>query len=281
MIPPSGPAAAPSDRYGDYRFLAVEVAGGIAVVTLNRPEALNACRLEDHAEMARILRDLARDETVRVAVVTGAGRAFSVGGDLALLEEMIEHPERLERLVADGREMIEAHIALDKPIVAAVNGYAAGAGLALALLCDYIVVDRDAQLADGHIRAALAAGDGGALIWPLTVGLVRAKRYLLTGDWITASEAERIGLVTEVVEPGCSLARALDVARRLASGPQQAIRSTKRALNQWLRLGAVTAFDYSLALEAATFGTEEMRRAVDGLRATRTPAIPPNPGESG
>jgi enoyl-CoA hydratase len=262
-------------RYASYQFLSVQVSRGIAVVTFNRPETLNAVRSTDHAEMVQILRDLAQDDDVRVAVVTGAGRAFSVGGDLDLLDEMIDHPERLAGLMDEGRAMINGHIALHKPIVAAVNGYAAGAGLAFALLCDWIVADRGAKLADGHTRAGLAAGDGGALIWPLTVGLAKAKRYLLTGDWITAEEAERIGLITEVVEPGRCLERALAVAERLAAGPQLAISYTKQALNQWLRMGAITAFDYSLGLEIATFGTDEMRAATKSLRDTKIGGIPP------
>lgn len=262
--------------YGDYRFIDVQVRDGIAFLTLNHPDRLNACSLDDHAEFARILRDIARDDAVRVAVVTGAGRAFSVGGDLDLLEQMIEGPvEDAERLFADARDLVLAHADLDKPVVAAVNGHAMGSGAAFALLSDWIVVERQAVIADGHIRAALAAGDGGAAIWPLTVGLTVAKRYLLTGDGIPADEAVRLGLATEMVEEGASLARATEVAQRLAAGPQRAIRYTKRALNQWLRLGVTTAFDYSLALEVRTMGSPEAAEAIRTLRTEKRGAIPP------
>ena len=261
--------------YSRYKYLAVDVRGAIAFITINRPDRMNACNREDHAEFPRILRDLARDDELKVAVVTGAGRAFSVGADLDLLEYMNTHPDELTELSNEAREIVNAHIDLEKPIIAAINGYAMGAAAIFGLLCDFVIVERQAKIADGHVRAALAAGDGGALIWPLAVGLTKAKRYLLTGDWINAQEAERIGLVTEVVEEGESLKRAAEIAERLAAGPQTAIRYTKRALNQWLRLGATTAFDYSLALEMMTFLTDDMRNAARDLKAKGPGAIPP------
>jgi enoyl-CoA hydratase len=261
--------------YGGYRYLDVTVRDGIAFLVLSRPERLNACALDDHAELARILRDLARDDDVRVAAVTGAGRAFSVGGDLEMLERLIEaEGEEAERLFADARELVLAHVDLDKPVVAAVNGHAMGAGAAFALLSDYIVMERQAVIADGHIRAALAAGDGGALIWTLTVGLTKAKQYLLTGDGIDATEEERLGLVTELAEEGQSWQRATEVATRLAAGPQRAIRYTKRALNQWLRSGVATAFDYSLALELRSLHGPEAAEAIQRLRTEKRSAIP-------
>jgi len=149
-----------------------------------------------------------------------------------------------------------------------------GAGAAFALLCDFVIMEEHAMLADGHIRAALAAGDGGALIWPLAVGITRAKKYLLTGDWITATEAERIGLVTEVVPKGESVERAMAIARRLAAGPQTAISFTKQAVNSWLKLAVAPAFDYSLALEGLTMKLDDVPKALKGLRETGQGAIP-------
>ena len=214
-----------------------------------------------------------------MAVVTGAGRAFSVGGDLSLLQDMADDPSRLDQLMKEGRGMIEGHILLEKPIIAAINGYTMGAGLAFALMCDITIAERSAKMADGHIRAALTVGDGGTIVWPLTVGMAKAKRYLLTGDWITGAEAERIGLVSEVVEDGTSLERSLEIAGRLAAGPPLAIRWTKRALNQWSSLAMTTTFNYSLALEVMSFQTEEFRDALSGLRKEKRSAIPSEPGE--
>jgi enoyl-CoA hydratase len=266
------------DRYASYEYIAVSIDDRVATLTLNRPEKLNACRVKDHAELIQILRDIQDDDDVAAAVVTGAGRAFSVGGDIELLEQVAVDDDVLHQLLHDAKAVIDAHEALDKPIIAAINGWAMGAGLAFALLCDMIYAERGVMMADGHIRAAIAAGDAGALIWPLTVGLTKSKRYLMTGDAIDADEAERIGLITEVVEPGTSLAVATAMARRLADGPQLAIRYTKRALNQWLRLGSVTAFDYSVALEMLTFRSADFRLAVENLKASKTPAIAPPAG---
>ena len=269
------------DKYSNYEYIDVTVDDRVATLTLNRPEKLNACRVSDHMELIQILHDIQHDDDIAVAIVTGAGRAFSVGGDIELLEQVAVDDNVLHQLVHDARAVIDAHEALDKPIIAAINGWAMGAGLAFALLCDIIYAERGVKMADGHIRAAIAAGDAGALIWPLTVGLTRSKRYLLTGDAIDAEEAERIGLISEVVEPGTSVAHATAMARRLADGPQTAIRYTKRALNQWLRLGSVTAFDYSVALEMLTFRTDDFRVALENLKATKTPAIPPPASPSG
>ena len=253
---------------GRYSFLDVDVRDGIAYIQMNRPERMNACEAHEHDEFPAILRDIARDDAVEVAVLHGAGRAFSVGATYEWMEELTVNRPLLLELQDQVRELVRAHIDNVKPIVSAVNGFATGSGLMFALLSDYILVEEHVRLADGHIQAALAAGDGGTLIWPLTVGITRAKRYLMTGDWIDAVEAERIGLVTEVVPTGESLARATEVAERFQKMPQLAVRSTKHAINQWLSLGASTSFELSAALEMQTFDTggEEVRAAVQGLR---------------
>jgi enoyl-CoA hydratase len=251
-----------------YSFLDVEVRDGIAYVRINRPERANACDEPDHGEFGAILRDIAADPEVSVAVLHGAGNHFSVGATYDWMTELTQNPDMLIELQAQARELVRAHIDLDKPVVSAVKGVATGSGLMFALLSDYVIVEEGSRLADGHIRAALAAGDGGVLIWPLSAGLTRAKRYLMTGDWIDAQEAERIGLVTEVVTAGTSLERATTVAARFRAMPPMAVRATKRALNQWLSVGAATSFDYSLASEIHTFslGGTDVREAVRCLR---------------
>lgn len=252
-----------------YTFLDVSVRDGLAVIVMNRPERMNACDAVDHEEFPRILRDIARDPEVQVAVLTGAGRAFSVGATFDWMEDLTRDRASLLELQDQVRELVRAHVDNDKPVVAALNGFATGSGLMFALLSDYIVAEEDARISDGHIRAGLAAGDGGTLIWPLAVGITRAKRYLMTGDWIDAVEAERIGLVTELVPTGESLGRAIEVAERFKRMPQLAVRSTKRAINQWLSLGVSTSFELSAALEMQTFDTggHEVRAAVALLRS--------------
>lgn len=254
-------------RYEDYTFLKTEVRDSIAFVTIDNPEKMNACSHEDHGEFATILRDVAADDEVKAVVLTGAGRAFSVGATYEYMKQLTEDREALEELQVQVRELVRSHIDLEKPVVSAINGVATGSGLMLALLSDYSIVEENVKMADGHIKAALAAGDGGALIWPMAVGITRAKRYLMTGDWIDAAEAERIGLVTELVPAGASLARATEVATEFTKMPQQAVQFTKRALNQWLSFGSTVAFELSAALEVQTFGMygDQVRKAVDDL----------------
>lgn len=261
-----------------YRYLDVSVEDGICLIRINRPEKLNACSAEDHDELPLVLRDLQHDPEVKVAVVTGNGRGFSVGGDVDLLETVhANEGTTLADLMRAGREIVLAHVDLEKPIIAAVNGYAMGAGAAFALLCDVIIADRSALIADGHVRAGISAGDGGALVWPLTVGMAKAKWYLMTGDWIKAEEAERCGLITEVVDDGDCLPRAMEVAKRFAEGPQLAISYTKVALNQWLRAGVATAFDLSGALEGLTFAGDEAGAAIKHLKQTGRGIMPADP----
>jgi enoyl-CoA hydratase len=251
-----------------YHFMTVDIRDGIAYIEMNRPERMNACDAEDHEEFPRVLREIAADRSIEVAVLHGAGRAFSVGATYEWMVELTQNRPMLLELQDQVRELVRAHIDNDKPIVAAINGFATGSGLMFALLSDWIVMEEHARIADGHVQAALAAGDGGTMIWPLAVGITRAKRYLMTGDWIDAQEAERIGLVTELVPTGMSLARATEVAERFKAMPQQAVRSTKRSINQWLSLGSSTSFELSAALEMQSFDTmgEDVRAAVAFLR---------------
>jgi enoyl-CoA hydratase len=251
-----------------YSFLRVSVEDGIATIMMDRGSRMNACDEDGHREFGRILRDIAADPDVRVGMLVGDGPAFSVGATYEYMQALTEDRALLDDLQEQVRELVRAHIDNDKPMVAAVHGVATGSGLMFALLSDWIVVEEHVRLADGHIRAGLAAGDGGVLIWPLTVGLTRAKRYLMTGDWIDAAEAERIGLVTEVVPTGTSRARAEEVARRFAAMPAPAVRSTKRALNQWLSAGMQNGFDYSVALEVQSFSRDagDVREAVGRIR---------------
>jgi enoyl-CoA hydratase len=264
--------------YAGFSYLDVAVDDCVATIHINRPDKSNACDGDGHRELSTILRVIQGDDSVRAAVITGRGPTFSAGGDLALIDTMHSSPEEAMRTMREAREVIQSHIDCEKPIVAAINGVGMGASLAFALLCDYIIIERKVRIADGHIRAALSAGDGGTLIWPLTVGLTKAKRFLMTGDWIEAEEAERLGLVTEVVDQGRALERAMQVARRFATGPQLAIRNTKMALNQWLRLAQMTSFDFSLALEFLAAVGDDVPKALLDLRNKGIGAMPRDPG---
>jgi enoyl-CoA hydratase len=253
--------------YDEFEFFEVTREDRILVVTLNRPERLNAIGKADHAEIPRLLRAVANDDDTDVLLLRGAGRAFSVGGHYETVFELLDDPKAVLRVQREVREMIQAHIDLEKPVVSAVHGRVSGGAFAFAMLADIIVAERGTLFADGHVAYGMAAGDGGALIWPLSVGLTRAKRYLLTGDWVDAEEAERIGLVTELVDEGHGHARGLEWARRLAGLNPAAVQLSKRALNNWLSLGMHTAFDASLAYEMLTLQQPETAEIIrTGLR---------------
>jgi enoyl-CoA hydratase len=260
--------------YADYRHLTFDHdADGVLLVTINRPEVMNATNARLHRELTQVWRTAGADAATRVVLVTGAGRAFSAGGDLALLEEMAGDPEALARTMREASELVYNLLDLDKPVVSAINGPAVGAGLAVALLADVSIIAETARLTDGHTRLGVAAGDHAALIWPLLCGMAKAKYYLLTAEFLDGREAERIGLVSLCVAPERLMDVARDVARKLARGSQPAIRSTKRALNHWLRQ-AGPIFDHSLALEMLGFMGADVREGVQALRDRRPPAFP-------
>lgn len=260
--------------YTDYRHLAFErKPDGVLLVTINRPEVLNATNDRLHWELTQIWLTIDADPGTRVAVVTGAGRAFSAGGDLEMVENNARDPRRLARTVREASDLVYNLINLDKPVVSAINGVAVGAGLVVALLADVSIISETARLTDGHTRLGVVAGDHAAIVWPLLCGMAKAKYYLLTSDFLDGREAERIGLVSLCVPPEQLLDRAFEVAGTLARGSQQAIRWTKRSLNNWLRQ-AGPIFDQSIALEMLTFMDEDVREGVAALREKRAPRFP-------
>jgi enoyl-CoA hydratase len=267
-------------EYHEYQHLDIEVTDGVALVTINRPEVFNATNDRLHWELTQIWPDIDRDPKVRVAVVTGAGdRAFSAGGDLSDIEDRDNLPaeERFDaymRVMKEAQEVVYTIVNCDKVIISAINGVAVGAGLAVALLADISIMAEEARLTDGHVRLGVAAGDHACIIWPLLCGMAKAKYYLLTCDFIDGREAERIGLVSKALPREQVLPEALRIARQLADGPQPALRFTKRALNQWLRLGGLASFDYSLAVEMLGFFGADVAEGVKGIREKRPAAYP-------
>ena len=246
---------------------------GVLLITINRPEKYNAADEELHSELARVWTDVAADPETRVAVITGAGRAFSAGGDLAMVERMAGDYDRVSHMLKEMSELVYNIINCDKPIVSAINGVAVGAGTVAALLADVAIVAEDARIGDGHVKLGVAAGDHAAIIWPLLAGMAKARYYLLTGEMITGAEAERIGMVAKALPKDQVLDEALRVADQLATGAQPAIRLTKRALNNWLRAAGPT-FDQSAAYEMLTFMGPDVTEGVAALREKRAPSFP-------
>jgi enoyl-CoA hydratase len=260
--------------YGGYQHLLFERRDhGVLLITLNRPDSYNAPDEIMHSELARVWTDVAADDQTRVAVVTGAGRAFSAGGDLAMVERMAGDYDKVTRMLTEMSDLVYNMINCAKPVVSAINGVAVGAGLVVALLADVSICAADARLGDGHVKLGTVAGDHAAILWPLLCGMARARYYLLTGEMVTGTEAERIGLVSKCVPREEVLAEAFRVAGTLATGSQLAIRLTKRALNGWLR-NAGPLFDQSAAYEMLTFMGPDLREGVAALRARRPPDFP-------
>jgi enoyl-CoA hydratase len=261
--------------YEDFKFLAfARPEPGVLLVTLNRPEVMNATNARLHWELTRVWDVVHDDATVRAVVVTGAGeRAFSAGGDLDWIEQMVGNPAEIANTMKEAADIVYRILDCDKPIISAINGVAVGAGLAVALLADISIMAETARITDGHVRLGVAAGDHAVILWPLLCGMAKAKYYLMTADFIDGREAERIGLVSFCVPATEVLPKALEIARRLANGSQNAIRYTKLALNNWMRQ-AGPAFDNSLALEMLCFLSADAREGVAAVREKRAPQFP-------
>jgi enoyl-CoA hydratase len=260
--------------YADFQHILFERREhGVLWLTLNRPEVLNAADRRLHTELVEVWGTIDRDPQVRVAVVTGAGRAFSAGGDLQMVEDSHRDYDEIIRILEEARDLVYNMLHCRKPIISAINGAAVGAGLVVALLADISIAGESARLADGHLRMGVAAGDHATIIWPLLCGMAKSKYYLLTSDFVGGREAERMGLVSLCVPDDELLARTAAVAEDLATGPHHAIQFTKRALNQWL-LAAGPIFDHSLALEMLGFFSPDMMAGVEGLRRKEKPRFP-------
>ena len=186
-------------NYSQYKHLDIHINDGVAIITMNRPESLNATNSRLHYELSKIWLDIGEDDNVNVAVVTGSGNAFSAGGDFEMIEKAIRNPEIIAKNTKEAGDIVYNLLNLDKPVISAINGVAVGAGLAVALLSDISIASERARITDGHTRLGVATGDHATLIWPLLCGMAKAKYYLLTCDFLDGTEAERIGLVSKAV----------------------------------------------------------------------------------
>src|SRR5215831_19755333 len=253
----------------DFSTLELERHGHVLRVTIAHPtSALNAVDAALHRDLTALFAFLRREDDARCVLLTGRGRAFSAGGDFAWFPEL-RAPGRMEALRRDAKQLIWDLLDVEIPIVAALNGHAMGLGASIALLCDVIFMADTATIGDPHVRVGIVAGDGGTVIWPLAVGPARAKQYLLTGDPLTAAEAERIGLVNRVVPDDELYDTALAFARRLAAGPPLAVRYTKLAVNKLLKDALNTTFDTATALELVTFKSDDHAEALAAIRDKR------------
>ena len=234
----------------------------IRVLTLNRPASRNALDGPLLAATLAAVRTVADEPEVRAVVLTGAGDAFSAGGDFGLIEQMQNDTDLRRAILNRSRTLFWSLVALEVPVIAAVNGPAVGAGATLALLCDIVLMAEQAYLAEPRVNIGLVPGDGSAILWPLLAGVPAARAYLLTGDRMPAAEAHRLGLVHRVVKSDTLLAEAMALADRLAGLSPHAVRATKRALNLHVESAALAGFELALDAESQSLDTPEVRATV-------------------
>ncbi len=253
-----------TERYARYKALKFNrPRPRILEVIMSNPGKLNSLDENGHRELSEVWRDIDRDPDTSVAVLRGEGGAFSAGGDFGMIGKIKGDWHFRTRIWREAGDLVYNVLNCTKPIVSAIEGPCVGAGLAAAMVCDITVAGRKAKIVDGHTRLGVAAGDHSAIIWPLLCGMAKAKYYLLTCDVLTGEEAERIGLISMVTDDDKVVTTALDVAEKLVNGPPAAIRWTKIALNNWLRMAGPT-FDASLAMEFMGFSGPEVE---EGLKA--------------
>jgi enoyl-CoA hydratase/carnithine racemase len=250
-------------RYDLPDVVRVEEDGPVRIVRLSRPEQLNAINDELHFALTAVFPQLSADEGARVAVITGAGRAFSAGGDFDLLDRMAKDPALRQRTIAEGRDLVVNMIRCRVPVVAAVNGPAVGLGCSVIALSDVVFMAESAYLSDPHVTVGLVAADGGPLTWPLHTSLLLAKEYAFTGERISAARAAEIGLANHVCPDDEVLTAALQTAHKIAKLPQQAVEATKRVLNLHVERAVLATIDFAMGAETASFDTADLRANVD------------------
>lgn len=259
--------------FSSYECIGFSRAGRVLVLSLNRPAQRNAVNARLHHELSRVFTDAQRDPGSDVVVLTGNGAAFCAGGDIDWMQLSVDEPEEFEKTAREAKDIVYSQLDLEKPLICRLNGHATGLGASLALLCDVIIASDEAKIGDPHVSVGLVAGDGGALIWPQLVGYAKAKKYLLTGELMTAAEAERIGLITDVVARA-ELDAAVDaLAQRLASGATKAIRWSKVTTNLPLRQLFHSYFDAGVAYECLSNRTADHAEAVAAFREKRKPVF--------
>ncbi|NYT79291.1 enoyl-CoA hydratase/isomerase family protein [Alcaligenaceae bacterium] len=262
--------------YDQYQYINVENRDGIATVTLNRPELLNAVNPEVHAELEYIFVDIARDESIKVVVLTGAGKAFSAGGDIKRMAERAGTQYGFEyaiRVPEKTRRIYNSLLEVEQPIIAAVNGDAIGLGANIALFCDITIASETARIGDTHVKVGLVAGDGGAIIWPLLLGPQRAKEFLMRGLLVKGAEAARIGLVSHAVPSAKVMEKAYEIAAELAALPKWAVRWTKLSINKNLKQQLNLTLDTSISYEALSMQTADYKEAATAFAEKRKPVF--------
>lgn len=258
--------------YENYKFLKFEYRGKSLLVTMDNPP-LNTAHLELHNELSQVFYDVEHDDACDLVVLTGAGKAFSAGGDLQGMLKACDDPKLSAAMITRTPHIVRSMLAMSKPVIARVNGHAMGMGATLVLLADVAFMVEYAKFADPHVNIGLSAGDGGALLWPQMIGYARARHYLLTGDAMTGTDAAAMGLIHKAV-PAEQLNDAVwAYADRLLALPAMALRTTKRSINTVLRQQAEAVIDGHAGLEHLTIASHDHREALQAFLDKRAPVF--------
>jgi len=255
----------------DFDTLRLERAGDVATLTLCRPELLNRVDQLAHRELMLAFRELQEMSGLRAVLFAAEGRVFSAGGDFDFMRQANADLKVRVEMIQEAQQVVQAMLDVSPPIVVAVHGDAIGLGATLVLAADAVVTHAAVRIADPHVAIGLVAGDGGCLVWPQAIGMMRAKRHLLTGDSITGDDAYRAGLVSDLVERDAVADAARALAERLAALPPLAVQGTKRALNEVLRHRFAEVMPISLAHELTSLGSDDLREAIAAFKERRTP----------
>jgi enoyl-CoA hydratase len=256
------------DAYQHIRF---HRNGRVLTIEMNRPEVKNAANVRMHNELSRVFADAQRDTGSDILVLTGAGDAFSSGGDIRAMKEKIADRTLWNDTVNEARALFYSILDLDKPLIARINGAATGLGATLAVYADISIAAETAVIGDPHVKVGLVAGDGGALMWPMLVGFQRAKELLFLGDNIPAPEAARLGLISRAVPAGQLDAEIEALVGKLARLPPFALKGTKKAINHTLKNLALSTFEFGVSLETQSQLTRDHAEAVDAFIEKRAP----------
>ena len=256
-------------KWDEYQCISFEHRERVLIVKLNRPDQFNAINGRLHTELANVFTDAAKDAESDVVVLTGAGKGFCSGGDLEWMQSSVDRPQEFEDVAAEAKAIIYSQLDLAKPLICRLNGHATGLGATLAVCCDIVVAHAGVKIGDPHVKVGLVAGDGGALLWPQIIGYTRAKKYLLTGELMTATEAERIGLISDVVSTEELDDASYGLATRLAAGATKAIRWTKITANLPLKQLVHSHFDAGVAYEILSNMSSDHREAVAAFKERR------------
>jgi enoyl-CoA hydratase len=256
-----------------FKTIALERRGRLLVLTFNRPDAMNAVNLEMHDELPEALGFASGDAASDVILMTGAGRAFSAGGDFDHMEHNARNPVNFDHEARQAKRIVLLMLDIEKPVICRMNGHAVGLGATVALLCDVIFAADTARIGDPHVGIGLVAGDGGAVIWAQRIGATRAKEYLLSGELLTAAKAAEIGLINHCL-PAAELDGAVDAfCDKLLSGATLAIRYTKILTNLELKRIATAVMDAGIAYESLTVRSADHLEGIVALREKRKPVF--------